>query len=543
MLRNKPYDGVGLLLVVLSGWVLTHGITQRFDIVATDDDVYFVNGLNAFFRHEPLPIQMAPLFSGWYLLLYAFTQNVIDTYYLSWVLLSVLPGVFFYVLLRSLRVSVPISVVVSVLYLFSPLNFPLDQKVSPFTMLWLMGGLIAANYQTDPVGKLTATATGALLAAYARPEFFLSFLALCVLAIGVFFWQRRKEKRPLPYPLLALMGVAALLVLVFGSPMSGQRSVIAFAQHFAMNYNVWHPEVEGSPWMHSKVFVVHGFGREVTSLADAFFLNPSLFMKHITFNVVNGATNTVHFLRETFLTSWLSHLAFPGRRYVLLAGAGAVLLLTNWRQTVRNLRQAGRAHGWYWLCVLAVVAPTFLSCIVLLPRAHYVVFQMILYVSLIGVVLQAYSFRDVPAAVSAALPYVAFGLLVLFLWPRWQANDEPKPTPVADLLRSLKQLPIQEPVHMTGNVPLMYRLYLNPNWTYFYLGQYRPTSLEAFLHQYRINCLHIRPDVLTEFGTDPYLRRLLADPGALGFVRHSLNVPDQYILVHRQSVSINHPTH
>lgn len=303
MLRNKQYNGIGLLLVVLSGWVLTYGITQRFDIVATDDDVYFVNGLSAFFRHEPLPIQMAPLFSGWYLLLYAFTQNVIDTYYVSWVLLSILPGIFFYWLLRSLRVSVPVSVLVSVLYLFSPLNFPLDQKVSPFTMLWLMGGLIAANYQTDPVRKLTATAAGALLATYARPEFFLSFLALCGLAIGVFIWQRRREKRPLPYPLFGLMGMATVLVLAFGSPMSGQRSVIAFAQHFAMNYHVWHPDVVGSPWMHSKVFVVHGFGREVTSLADAFFLNPSLFLKHITFNLVNLVTHTGHFLWETFLTS------------------------------------------------------------------------------------------------------------------------------------------------------------------------------------------------------------------------------------------------
>lgn len=162
MLGKRRSDLLGLLFVLLSSWVLIYQITHRLDIVATDDDVYFRNGLNATWRNLP-PTQMAPLFSLWYIIIQAFTGNVISTYYVSWAIMSVLPGLGFYALLRSLRVGVPTSVWLTVFFLFCPLNFPLSLKVSVFTMLWLMGGLVVANRTVSPLGKLVAAAAGSTL--------------------------------------------------------------------------------------------------------------------------------------------------------------------------------------------------------------------------------------------------------------------------------------------------------------------------------------------------------------------------------------------
>ncbi len=537
-------DFAGILFVLLSGLVLTYKITHRIDVVATDDDVYFHNGLIATWQNLP-PIQMAPLFSVWYLIINYFTNDVIDTYYVSCTLLSILPGIAFYFLLRSLTVSTLISAALSICFLFSQLNLPLQPKVSVFTMLFLMGGLIVANYQENPVKKLTAAAISALLAAYGRPEFFLSFLLLCGIALAYYIWQRRRTSQPLPYPLFGVMGVAALLVLAFGSPLAGGRSVIAFGQHFALNYSVWHPEIPASPWMHSGTFIKHGFGREVTSLSDAFFLNPGLFLRHLGANVINLISTTGKDLFDMLVNPWLSRLVFPGRRYVLLAIVLTIVGLTNWPQTVRNIGQGLRQHGWYWLCVAVMLVSTYISCILIYPREHYILFQIILYLSLVGIILQAFAFRSMPVP---RLPWVARYavaalILGIFLTPYWRVDNQPQPTPTVDLLRFLQKLPVKGPVSMTGNAPLMYDLYLGDNWQFWYLERYHPGNMQQFFKQFNINCIHVRPEMLETYKNDPYFARLIADPAALDFARYNTGKPDQYVLVQHQLPSVVHTPH
>ncbi len=538
MLRRQANDFAGIFLVLLSGLVLTYRLGGRVDIMATDDDVYFQNGLLATWQHLP-PVQMAPLFSGWYVLLNAFTHNVIDTYYLSGVVLAVLLGLLFYLLLRSLRVGVVVSVALAVAFLFSSLNLPLQPKVSLFTMLWLMAGLTVANHQTDPINKLTAAAIGALLAAYGRPEFFLSFLALGGLGLVLLvIYRRRRANAPLSWPLPSTLLAAAGLVLAFGSPLAGGRSIIAFGQHFALNYATWHPEIKASPWMHSATFIRHGFGRDVTSLADAFWLNPSLFLRHLTTNLTNLALSTGRYLADMLVTPWLSQLVFPGRRYLLMALTAGFLALTDWPQTGRNLWAGLRHNGWYWMCLLLMLAPTLVSCLLIFPREHYLVFQMTGYLSLLGVALRDLAFRPVWHVPVALRTGLATGFLLLFLWPKWQLANRTQPTPIADLLRSLQKLPVRGAVSMTGNEPLMYDLYLGINWRFWYLERYTPANMQAFMQQYTINCLHIRPDVVQRYKDDPYFNRLLAHPADLGFVRFNTGKPGQYVLIQNQLTTV-----
>lgn len=546
MPTGRVKDFAGILFILLSSLVLVYKITHRMDVVATDDDVYYHNGLVALANGSHLPpVQMAPLFSAWYLVIHYFTGDMIDTYYVSCTLLSVLPGILFYFLLRSLSVTVLISAALSVCFLFAQLNLPLQPKVSVFTMLFLMGGLIAANYQTKAVNKLTAAAVSALLAAYGRPEFFLSFLLLCFVALAYYFWQRRRQVQPLPYLLIGVMGAAALLVLAFGSPLAGGRSIIAFGQHFALNYSVWHPEIPFSPWMHSGTFIRHGFGRDVTSLSDAFFLNPTLFMRHLGANFVNLLKTTEHNLFDMLVNPWLSRLVFPGRRYLLLVMAAAVIGWTNWPQTARNLGQNLRRHGWYWLCILIMLVSTYISCILIYPREHYILFQIPLYLSLVGVALQSVTFRALPVpALSWLTRYAFFGLLLLlFLVPYWRAANQSKPTPTVDLLRFLQKLPVNGPVSMAGNAPLMYELYLGDNWKFWYLEKYHPKNMQEFFKQFNINCIHVRPDMIDIYQKDPFFAQLVANPTALNFVRYNSGRPDQYVLVQNQLPSVVYTPH
>ncbi|MBO0932859.1 hypothetical protein [Fibrella aquatilis] len=553
MLGKRRSDLLGLLVVLLSSWVLIYHITHRLDVVATDDDVYFRNGLNATWRNLP-PTQMAPLFSLWYIVIQAFTHNVIDTYYVSWAIMSVLPGLGFYALLRSLRVGVPTSVWLSVFFLFSPLNFPLALKVSIFTMLWLMGGLIVANRTASPLGKLVATGTGALLATYGRPEFYLAFTLLSILAVGYWLWERRKtttrlgQKITPPYALAALIGLAGALVLWLGFPLAGGRSHIAFGQHFALNYAAWHPEFPFSPWMHSQEFIRAGFGRDITSMGDAFALNPGMFLKHVGQNLINLVKMTGQMVQDVLVTPWLSRLVFPGRRYVILALLVAVLGLTNWRQSISNWRAGFQRDGWFWGCVFICILPTLISCTLIYPREHYVVFHLLVYIPLAGVLIRDWAVRPLLARQPRLLVFGAMLVLLgLFLWPHWQVAQQDKPQPTAHLLRGLQQIPAQGKVNMIGSVPLLYKLYLGENWDFDFLEQYRPKDMQAFMRERKINCVYMRPEMVAEYGKDTYFAQLVADPGSLGFTRYPVSPaeeaqPDRCVLVKNELVAANHST-
>ncbi|MEZ0487397.1 hypothetical protein [Fibrella aquatica] len=542
MPTGRVKDFAGILFVLLSSLVLTYKITHRIDVVATDDDVYFHNGLIATWQQLP-PIQMAPLFSAWYLFIHQFTGDVINTYYVSCLLLSIIPGLLFYSLLRSLTVSVLISAALAICFLFSQLNLPLQPKVSVFTMLFLMVGLIIANYQKGPVTKLTTAAGSALLAAYGRPEFFLSFLLLCLIALGYYVWQRRRTAQKVPYALLGIMSMAALLVIFLGSPLAGGRSIIAFGQHFALNYSVWHPEIPASPWMHSSLFIKHGFGREVTSMTDAFFLNPGLFMQHIGANVVNLIKITATNLFDILINPWLSMFVFPGRRYVLIALALLLVGLVSWPQTWRSVRLRVAQHGWYWLCVAVMLVSSYISCVLIYPREHYILFQMILYLSVAGILLHSVVFRPLPA-LPELVRYGAFGgVLLFFLLPHWRVANQPKPTPTADLLHFLQKIPVNGGISMTGNDPLMYNLYLGDNWQFWYLERYYPKNMKQFFEQFKINCIHIRPDMLETYKNDPFFTNLIANPAMLNFVRYNTGKADQYVLVRNQSLSLASTPH
>ena len=87
---------------------------------------------------------------------------------------------------------------------------------------------------------------------------------------------------------------------------------------------------------------------------------------------------------------------------------------------------------------------------------------------------------------------------------------------------------------MTGNAPLMYDLYLGDNWKFWYLERYHPKNIKQFLIEFKINCLHVRPDMLETYKNDPYFASLIADPAALNFARYNTDKSDQYVLLRNQ---------
>ena len=521
----------GLLLVILGGFVLNHHITKRLDIIATDDDNIFYNGLTLSTNGLP-PVQTSPFFSFWYAALNLFLQDSIQVYYLNWVLISALVGVGFYLLLRSLQIHTAVSGWLALFFLFFYLNFPLLPKVSLFALTLMLFGMAAANaFGKTLFHRTLLTALTVLVASYVRPEFYVAFLLLAALSLFLFFQNRPQSS---PKGLLLVLGVAVGLVVIFGFPLGGGRSHIAFGQHFAMNYAIWHPEIPFSPWMHSEVFIQKAFGRQVTSVGDAFSLNPSIFLKHIFTNISNLISNTFYNIKTLFWGSIYDSVHFGGRRYLIGGLLLGTIAMVDFPRSMRQISLNFRTSGWFLGVLLLVLAPTFISTVLIFPREHYVVFHCAMYLTVAGLLLDGIEWRSLAGLGSFKTPFLVTlntFLLVLFLWPRYQNTTQNAPRPNYDVLHALQNLRISQPITMLGTEPLTYYLYLGSNWNFHFLDQYYPKDFKKFITDKQINCIFVRDKMTKYFKNDAGFADFIKNYDALGYVKKKGVLPSDAIYV------------
>ena len=521
----------GLLLVLLGGYVLNRNVAQRLDIIATDDDNIFYNGLTMATTGLP-PVQTSPFFSFWYAALHFFLQDPIQVYYLNWVLVSTLVGVGFYALLRSLQIGTALSGWLALFFLFFYLNFPLLPKVSLFALIIMLFGMAAAQvFGKTLLHKTLATALVMAVVSYVRPEFYVAFLLLAALSLFLFFKNRASAN---PTWLGLVFGIVLLLALVFGFPLGGGRSHIAFGQHFAMNYAVWHPEIPFSPWMHSEVFMKAAFGRQVTSVGDAFALNPNIFLKHLFTNISNLAAATLYNLKTLFWGSVYDSVHFGGRRYLIGGLFVGTMLLIDFPKSLRQVRQNFKDKGWFFGILLLVLAPTFISTILIFPREHYVVFHCIAYLTVAGLALDAVQWRALENLKQFKIPFLVILnilLLGLFLWPRYQNTVLKTPRPNYDLLRVVQDLKLSQPVNMLGTEPLTYYLYAGSNWNFVHLDQYYPKDFRKFTADKQINCIFVRAKMTQYFENDAGFADFIKNYDALGYIKKPGVLPSDAVYV------------
>lgn len=396
-------DAVILIALLAAAIKYTTGVDRVLDVAFYDESLYLIAGVKLAARGLYCPEcgpLYAPLYNAWYYLLSFLTRDNLALYWLNYKIVTIIPPLLAYVLLRRNNVSYLVSSAISVLLLVSAANIPIWPKVSNFAVIVVLLFLIPASRTNFVPRILSLGALCAFVTAYARPEYFLTFVILVsLLAGGILF---RKEWRKLPY-LLELGGVAlvgAVVVAAIGWPVSGYRSLCAFGQHFALYWVEW----TGSdlhPWVDWEAILAQNFG-QVHGMLDVVRNNPQLFLKHVASNIM-GVVGSFHMM-------------FPDHLFDDKVSKLALVAVLAWVFYVR--RDAVRRNFTVQRSYLAVVGLFLLAGLIALvlvfPRPHYFVFPVILITTSLALLLSA---RDKKREFPGWKQVVLLSLLIVAVTP------------------------------------------------------------------------------------------------------------------------------
>jgi len=514
-IKSKPYikDLIIFLFLLLAGLKFTYGMSTYFDIGLHDESSYLFNGLGLLERGFP-SVTYAPLYALWYFILSLFTSSKTYLYYLNYVVLTILPALLMYILLRRKQVAIPISLLISWLILLSRGNAYGWPKINHFALILILGILIITSRMT----LLWASAWGAiglLLVSYARPEYFLSFILFLVLFLILYIREGRTKIHPLIVTGCILIG--AVILITIGLPLSGNRTLVAFGQHFTGNWVEWTGS-DINPWSNWKTILAQNFG-DSNTLLEAVLYDPRLFLKHITYNMLNFSLTISTIVFPNFMPiGTITKLCA-----LLLLG---FLLFVNFRKIKTNFKD----HLPLVISTVIIIIPGLMSSIIFAPRKHYLIILSTTLIALITILISSKSDEE------GGLDYQALlliGLLTLTVTPYVAGSHRAKkPQPILRTILFIESLQITDQVHML-EVEGGYDYYLDENYSRVF-KEVRTTGFFEYMQDEEINMI-ILTDALeadTRFRDDPEWEEFLDNFSDYGYEKRDVPQTGRQILIH-----------
>jgi len=396
---------------------MTHGLRSAMDIFFLDETGYLQRGMNMF---PKIPKLWGPVYCFWYKILSFIQGDAVSLFYLNFGLMAVLLALAAYFFLLRFRVMWPIALWLSLMVLIAPYNLTTFPKVSHFATMAAMLAFIAAYQVKHHLHRYTLIAVTFLILAYARPEFYLSFLLMVLLIIAGISTKKVKLQWS-PWLVGGLIFIALLhigLGFPLGTELRGyKRSFIAFGEHFSYNYSNWN-DLEGYLWLTWETITQSQFG-ESKRFSEALLANPGMMFTHF----MSNARLYLSHLDETLVTTLLPVKKVPFFLRMIIP----VLLIAP--LTLPDIRKAYwsrlKHHRAIFTFLFLLALPSILSCIVIYPRGHYIINQIPLIIWLTGellsTIVRTYASSKVCGFV---LPVILLAVVVYFVIPRLPSDYE-----------------------------------------------------------------------------------------------------------------------
>ena len=506
--RNKTW--LGLFIILVAGFILNYNYEHRLDIVSDDDDLYFMFGMD-YLKGKYRGPDDGALYCLWHLVIQLITNDSIKTFYWNWIVLTVVPFVAIFLLLRSLKVNIWIGLWLTLFFMFSELNYNLTPKLTHFAFIIIALGLAYANTFQKLTQKLTVITFTALVASYVRPEMYVAALIFLAWLSIVSFRKKEYASALWTLAFIVIVGV------VFGTPIrENDRSLWTFKVYFAIHYLEWNHDIKLSPWNHFNEINEQVFGRKIKSPFDAFFAEPKLVSMHIWENIKLFTTLTTKFLKQIFFEQW----AFKYRKYLLVIGLFSLLYFTDFKNTWITIKNHFKTYWLYWTVLIIMLLPSLLTTTLLFPRAHYILYHILFYLSLAGVIFSSIQFKKTNFTIpSFAVVTLNILLAGLFLWPHAQVSAQDKSMPNLEFAKMLQGLNLKNKVNLLGgDAPFSYNRFVGFDWVFFYHDIHRPKVFRDFVQKEKINCIVVNDKLNNFFSKDSTFQSFKANPSQLDFV-------------------------
>lgn len=534
-------DCLALSTIIICGLTFTHQISQITDVGLYDESNYLLWGFDV---KKTLPLaENGSGYAFWYFLLSLVQPDRVSTYYLNARLLTVLLPLCIFITLRMMKVLSIAALLGSILFLVSTANFPMSPKVSQLgAIVMLLGFSIALRVKTTQT-KLCVLALTALFMSYVRPEFYLSWIFFCAALFAHLALQLKRQyqmslKRSrllsavyLVLPVMLTVLFSLFLVDLLGKPMGdGARSMLAFGQHYAVNWVVWnHSNL--SPWTNWNTIFMTDF-KGATSIMSAVLLNPWAVLHHVYANVLSLAVplhrmatlvypETLWGLKPIyFKIDWMVTLA----AYILLIVFCLKKLSFKARATkaVQPIAQPIVLFGF-----IVLLIPPLISVLVIGPREHYLLFVVLLLMLLIFLAsigrVNAFFTTIRFASNKVIYPFALICVSTIILiqpmygfYPR-QALDN------LNTIRFIQTLKLSNSVIML-EAEGGYNIYLGDNFSR--VPEYaKGENFDAFMSKHAINAIVVSGALRNDsrFKADSEWSTFIASPEQFGFT--ALDIP------------------
>jgi hypothetical protein len=235
-----------------------------------------------------------------------------------------------------------------------------------------------------------------LAVAYIRPEYFVAFALCCAGGLGagvVCTWRRQTSWAALAGAVLAVGLVTAGALWKLGNPLGGDRSLVAFGQHYAGNvYEAASPKPLLHPGFYWQEYVRRDFGAAQT-LGEAWRANPQAMRWHFGMNLQTLPRYWLMLVGPPDSpTSWPPKLTTPHPRITrvywpvaaCLAALGMVGFLRQRWSHGRGSAESRQPARLAALVLATVLVPTLAACLVIHPRLHYLLPMTALVVAFLG---------------------------------------------------------------------------------------------------------------------------------------------------------------
>jgi hypothetical protein len=544
-LPSLVVEAVCLAALVVASVVLGRGIDGVLDLGLWDEADYLHRALLIPERGLPDP-EWGPLYSLWYLALSYVWRDPVDLFYGNSRLLLLLTTVAGYAFLRRVGAKPWLALSGAAVYLLSMAPHVLPRPTL-LAVLIILVALASARSARSPEGACVRVGAGLLLASFARPEYFLSFLLVSLL-LGALLarsvWrQPARWRQALGLGLACGLGTLAL-VAVMGNPFgnTSNRRFYAFCQHFADNY-VRRTALPVNPWGECNKVIDQVFGR-VDSLGAAARANPGEFLTHLAQNVRRYPGESL----KLFATGHGGLPPLPGGRpwtrdqaghlLLLLAAVGFPLGALAWN--ARRLSRAVRSRRVVWTsaAACAVLLPVLASVVLIQPRQHYLVLQGLLVLAVLAALARSAEPGDTgtPRAFEAEVPEGTGGLVLSALLAgvlvlsvpdlvRRQGGPAAVKRELLQRVHAIRALGLEARVAPGDSIRVLdtqggLPVYLGPPFRRVPTWTKRPTeSLSDYLRRERIDVIFLddRLHVDAYFAKDPELAAFYAEPGDFGY--------------------------
>ena len=474
-----------IILLILTGFFYTANFSSIFDLTLWDETTYLYWGLKI--EQNGLPAaSWAPLYSLWYYFLSTFESNPINLYYLNYKLMVFLPSFCLYLFLRLAKVNNYISIIFSTLILI--VTYRIWPFVSLFALIFIILGISFSFVLKNKAILFCVFSTFLLITSYIRPEFFISFMIAFLISLFlVFFKDKSKHRIKLFFSFFLLCTIIGLLLLLIGNPLSSDRSIMAFGQHYSINV-VEKNKLEINPWTNWETIVYKDFG-DINSVKEALFSNPEKFFWHVKENLANDLL-IIGYKIIVFMFSVLIFL-YLARKH---------LPFTN-RLTTSYLTQVLR-NNLIPLSLISIAAiPSIISILLIHPREHYLVFVLILFLMSFAIILFPKENKDKIQLRSHIIFLISF-LLTIFLGMKNLERIEKIEQKQLNYILALKNYNSLDTInllHGTGSIAV----YL-PNYLPIHIIT-KNQNFNAFLKQHDINMIVLDQEILNhpKFKNDP----------------------------------------